>query len=92
MAASLSELIVAVFQGAPTPEAAARYSAQVTALISTYVCLVAVFVVGLYIRRVKKRDGLSPERRDFKIWIACALIAALLVIVGNILSFYASAD
>lgn len=90
MAASLSELIVAVFQGAPSPEAAARYSAQLTALISAYVCLVAGFVVVYYIRRVKERGGLSPERRAFRIWIAFALLASLLVIVANTLVFYGS--
>lgn len=88
MAAPLSELIVAIFNGAPTPEAAALYSAQLTALIGLYVCLVAVFLVGVYIRSIKKRDGLSPERRDFRVWIAFSLMASLVVIAAKLLYFY----
>jgi hypothetical protein len=87
MAASARELIVAMFNGAPTPEAAAQYSTQITALISLYICLVAVFLVGLYVRAVGKRAGLSPERRDFKVWIAVALMATLLIIAAKLLYF-----
>lgn len=88
MNASLSDLIRAIFMGAPSPEATAIYSARLTALISLYICLVAVFLVGVYIRAIKKRGGLSPERRDFKVWIAFALMASLLVIAANLLAFY----
>jgi len=84
MAASLNELMRAVFTGAPTAEAAAVYSAQLTALISLYVCLVAVFLVGLYIRAVRKRGDLSPERQAFRIWLAFSLIASLLVVAANL--------
>lgn len=91
-AASLRELIAAIFIGAPTPEANARYSAQLTALIALYVCLVAAFLVGVYIRSAKKRDGLSPEQRAFRVWIAFALMATLLVIAANLLYLYAWPD
>jgi hypothetical protein len=88
MAASLKELIVAVFNGAPTPEAAALYSGQITALISLYICLVAAFLVGLYMRASRKREGLSQTQRDFRFWIAFALMASLLLIAANLLYFY----
>lgn len=91
-AASLRELIAAIFIGAPTPEAAAVYSAQLTALISLYICLVAAFLVGAYIRASQKREGLSPERRAFRVWIAFAFLASLLVIAANLLLFYAKPD
>ncbi len=89
MAASLTELMRAVFTGAPTPEAGAVYSAQLTALISLYVCFVAVFMVGLYIRAARKRDDLSPERQAFRIWLGFSLIASLLVVAANLLYRFA---
>jgi H+/Cl- antiporter ClcA len=92
MAASLKELMVAVFNGAPTPEAAALYSAQITSLISLYICLVAVFLVGLYMRASRTRAGLSPAQRDFRFWIAFALMATLLMIAANLLYFYFQPD
>jgi hypothetical protein len=92
MAASPGELIVAIFNGAPTPEAAARYSAQITAMISLYIVFVAVFLVGLYIRRTGQRGNLSPARRGFRVWIAFALLASLLIVSANLLLFCASID
>lgn len=88
--ASLSELISAVFNGAPTPEAAELYSAQLTALISLYICGVAIFLIALYVRAVKKNRALSEERRVFKVWIACSLIFALIVIAAYLLYFFMS--
>jgi hypothetical protein len=92
MAASPGELIAAIFNGAPTPEAAARYSAQITAMISLYIVFVALFLVGLYIRRAKQRRDLTPARREFRVWIAFALLASLLIVSANLLLFYASVD
>lgn len=92
MRASLSELVVAVFAGAPSPQAAETYSAQLTALISIYLCLVAVFLIGLYIRRAKKAGALSQERRLFRVWIAWSLIFAVLMIVAHLIYFYFSID
>ena len=88
----LGELVFAIFNGAPTPEAAAAYSAQITALISLYICLVAVFLVGLYIRAVKARAEITEERRTFKIWIAWSLIFAILMIAAYVAWFYVSAQ
>lgn len=92
MKASLRELIVAVFNGAPSPQAAQTYSAQLTALISIYICLVAVFLIGLYIRRAKRTEGLLVEQRLFKIWMAWSLIFAILMIIASLVFFYFSID
>lgn len=92
MKASLRELIVAVFSGAPSPQAAQTYSAQLTALISIYICLVAVFLIGLYIRRAKRTEGLLVEQRLFKIWMARSLIFAILMIIASLVFFYFSID
>lgn len=90
MAFSLSELVSAIFNGAPTPELAEKYTAQITAVISLYICFVAIFLIGLYIRAVKKRPGLTEERRLFKIWIAWSSIYAVLMIAAFVLYFLAS--
>jgi len=87
MAFSIRNLVSAVFNGAPTPELAEKYTAQLTALISLYVCFVAIFVVGIYIRAVKKRPGLTEERRLFKIWIAWSLIFSILMIAAYLVYF-----
>jgi hypothetical protein len=92
MRSSLRELIVAVFNGAPSPQAAQTYSAQLTALISIYICLVAVFLIGLYIRRAKRTEGLLVEQRLFKIWMARSLIFAILMIIASLVFFYFSID
>lgn len=91
MAFSMGELISAVFNGAATPEAAEKYTAQLTALIALYICLVAIFIVGIYIRAVKKRTDLQEERRLFKIWIAWSLIFAILIITAFVFLFLMSA-
>jgi large-conductance mechanosensitive channel len=90
MAFSLSELVSAVFNGAPTPELTEKYTAQITALISLYICAVAVFLVWLYIRAVKKRADLTEERRLFKVWIAWSSIYAILMITAFVLYFLVS--
>ncbi len=92
MRASLSELVVAVFVGAPSPEAAGTYSAQLTALISIYLCLVAVSLTGLFIRKTKRAEALMAEQRLFRIWIAWSLIFAILMIVLRLVYFYFSID
>ena len=87
MALSIRELVSAIFNGAPTPELAQRYSAQLTALISLYIVFVAVFLIGLYIRAVGRRRDLDEARRSFKVWIAWSLIFTLLVIAASVLGF-----
>jgi hypothetical protein len=92
MAFSIGELVSAVFNGAPTPEAAEKYTGQLTALISLYICFVAIFVVGVYVRSAKKRRELQEERRLFKIWIAYSLIFSILAIAAYLLYFLISAS
>lgn len=90
MAFSLSELVSAIFNGAPTPEATQRYTAQITALISLYICGVAIFLVWLFIRAVKRRPGLENRRRLFRVWIAWSLIFSILAVAAYVLWFLIS--
>ncbi len=87
MTFSIRELVSAVFNGAPTPELTEKYTAQLTALISLYICFVAIFVIGIYIHAVKKRPGLTEERRLFKVWIAWSLIFSILMIAAYLFYF-----
>ncbi len=89
--ASLGDLVSAIFNGAPTAEAAEAYSAQLTALISLYICFVAIFLIGVYVRAVKRRSDLREERRTFKIWIAYSLILAVLMVAVSVARFYFNA-
>jgi H+/Cl- antiporter ClcA len=91
IAASIGELISAVFNGAPTPEAAETYSAQLTALISLYICGIAIFVLGLYVRAIDRRDNETVERKTFKRWIALSLIFSILVIAAYLILFFNAA-
>lgn len=82
---SLRKLVDVIFNGVPANEDVAPYTAQITTLISIYICFVALFFIGLHIRRVKSRVDLPAEQMAFKIWMATALafsvfwIAAYLV-------------
>ena len=87
LTASISDFFSAVYNGAPTPEATERATAQVTSVIALYICFVAVFVIGVYIRAVGRRKDLQAERRIFKVWIAWSLIFSILVIAAYVGSF-----
>lgn len=91
LSASLSDLVSAVFNGAPTPEATERYTAQLTALISLYICFVAIFIVGIYIRAVNKRQDLDAPRKAFKVWIAWSLMFSILMIAAYVAHYLATA-
>lgn len=86
--ASISDFFSAVYNGAPTPEATEKATAQVTAVIALYICFVAIFVIGVYIRATGRKKGLAEERRAFRIWIAWSLMFSILMIgayVGHFL-------
>lgn len=87
LSAPISDFFSAIFNGAPTPEATATYTAQVTAAISLYICFVAVFVVGVYIRSVNRRKDLDEPRRAFKVWIAWSLIFSILLVAAYVAYF-----
>ena len=82
---SLRKLVDVIFNGVPANEDVAPYTAQITALISIYICFVALVLIGLYIRRLKRRVDLPADRMAFWIWMTTALafsvfwIAAYLV-------------
>lgn len=92
MRASFQELIVAVFAGAPSPQAAESYSAQLTALISFYLTLVALFLAGRYLLSVKNDATAPPERRASRVAVTWALILALLLTAACLVYFYLSVE
>jgi heme/copper-type cytochrome/quinol oxidase subunit 1 len=91
LSAALSDLTSAVFNGAPTPEAAEKYTAQLTALISLYICFVAIFLLGVYIRAVNRDAHLTAERKTFNTWIAMSFVFAILMIAAFLVYFFNSA-
>ncbi|MGJ0507878.1 MAG: hypothetical protein ACR652_12300 [Methylocystis sp.] len=90
MRASLKDLVVAIFNGAPSAEAAQAYSAQATALISLYICFVAVFLIAIYIRATKRNAALPAAVQLFRVWIAAALMMAVVMIAAVVTWFYLS--
>ncbi len=81
---SVGKLVSAIFNGAPAHEDPESYTAQVTGLISIYICLVALFLLWLLVRSLTRR-AILPERRLFVRWMALALAAA----IGAIIVFIA---
>jgi hypothetical protein len=81
---AVGKLVQAIFNGAPANEDAASYTAQITGLISIYICLVALFLLWLFARRAAQ-GAVSPERRLFIQWMAFALAAS----IGAIIVFIA---
>ena len=81
---SLSRLVDAIFNGAPANADVATYTAQVTSLISLYICLVALFLLALFVRRLARRRDLTQENKSFWIWMAGALAFSILWITGYI--------
>ena len=83
---SLSKLIRAIFFGAQPGEEAASYTRQLTALIGLYLCGVALFLLWLLLRRVKKNIALNLESQKFFIWMiyaACFSILAIGIVLGQ---------
>jgi hypothetical protein len=91
LSAGIGDLFSAVFNGAPTPEATEKYTAQLTALISLYICFVAIFALGVYIRAIGGKADMRAERRTFKTWIALSFVFAILAIVVFLVSFLVTA-
>jgi len=81
---SLPRLVDAIFNGAPANEDVATYTFQVTSLISLYICLIALFLVAIFTRRLAKRQDLTQENKSFWIWMVGALAFSILWIAGYI--------
>jgi hypothetical protein len=77
---SVGKLVSAIFNGAPAHEDPASYTAQITGLISIYICLVALFLLWLFVRRLARR-ATSPDRLLFVRWMTLALAAAIGLII-----------
>jgi uncharacterized membrane protein YdcZ (DUF606 family) len=75
---SLPKLIVAIFNGAPPNEDVASYTRQITSLISLYICLVALFLLAIFVRRLGKQKSLKEESKSFWTWMAGALAFSIL--------------
>lgn len=78
---SLPRLVNAIFNGVPANEDVAPYTAQVTSLISLYICCVSLFLLGLFVLRLKRRQHLNEVTRSFWIWMAAALAFSILGIM-----------
>lgn len=80
MSASISihRIVNAIFNGVPSGEDVATYTAYVTSLISIYICFVALFFVALWILRLQKRQDLNEASKSFWIWMSAAMAFSIL--------------
>jgi hypothetical protein len=75
---SLPKLVNAIFNGAAANEDVASYTSQVTSLISLYICFIALFLLALFILRLKKWRLLSEASKSFWTWMVAALAFSIL--------------
>ena len=92
MTFSLPRLVDAIFNGAPATENVASYTAQVTSLISLYICFVALFLLALFVRGLQKRPDISESSKSFWLWMAAAMAFSILWIAGYIVYSLAVGD
>jgi hypothetical protein len=92
MSFSLHRLVNAIFNGAPANENVAPYTAQVTSLISLYICFIALFLLALFVRRLQKRLDTTESSKSFWIWMAAAMAFSILWIAGYIVYSLAAGD
>lgn len=74
------KLVSAIFNGVASNELE-KYTAQTTGAIGLYICFVAIFLTGLYIRRLRQRrlhgSALTkPERKTAVLAVACTTLLA----------------
>ena len=70
------KLVSAIFNGAPNDEVD-KYTTQTTSLIALYVCLVTIFIVGLYVRRLHLRPPANSDRKNALLSVSYAMMAAV---------------
>lgn len=83
---SLRKLIYSIFLGAQPGEEVASYTRQLTTLIGLYLCGVVLFLLWLFLRRVKNKMTLNPESQKFFIWMiyaSCFSILAIGIVLGH---------
>jgi len=73
----LRNLLAAIFVGVPDGEDAAKYTFEVTSLISIYICVIVAFLGVLFIRRLGRSASIADERRNFLLAIAYSLVASM---------------
>ena len=76
MLLAIQKFVSAIFNGAPSDELG-KYTTQTTAVIGIYICFVAIFLTGLYVRRLRNRPPINRDRENALLPVTYATLLAL---------------
>ena len=60
---AIQKFISAIFNGVPSDELD-KYTTQITAVIGLYICFIAIFLTGLYVRRLHNKRPVNFDRKN----------------------------
>ncbi len=76
---AIQKFVSAIFSGVPSDELG-KYTTQTTAVIGIYICFIAIFLTGLYVRRLHNK---APTNRDHENALLLVIYATLLALSGT---------
>jgi uncharacterized membrane protein YhaH (DUF805 family) len=73
---AIQKFVSAIFNGVPSDELG-KYTTQTTAVIGIYICFIAIFLTGLYVRRLHNRPPIKHDRENALVAVTYATLLAL---------------
>jgi hypothetical protein len=70
---AIQKFISAIFNGVPNDELD-KYTTQITAVIGLYICFIAIFLTGLYVRRLHNRPPVNLDRKNSLLSVAYSML------------------
>jgi uncharacterized membrane protein YhaH (DUF805 family) len=73
---AVQKFVSAIFNGVPSDELG-KYTTQITGVIGIYICFIAIFLTGLYVRRLHNRPPTNRDRENAMLPVTYATLLAL---------------
>jgi hypothetical protein len=73
---AVQKFVSAIFNGVPSDELG-KYTPQTTAVIGIYICFIAIFLTGLYLRQLHNRPPINHDRENTLLTVTYATLLAL---------------
>ena len=73
---TIQKFVSAIFNGVPSDELG-NYTTQTTAVIGIYICFIAIFLTGLYVRRLHNSPPIKHDRGNALVAVTYATLFAL---------------
>ena len=73
---AIKKFVSAIFNGVPSDELG-KYATQTTAVIGIYICFIAIFLTGLYVRRLHNGPPIKHDRGNALVAVTYATLLAL---------------